>query len=126
MQLRQALKAHIASELEKEKQTKISANKEAVADILAQEFPRQIPFLASVMPESKDQVIQQVAQRHSHIRAGLEALKAQKAGGRTVGREIQADFAGIAGLVGKYAVSPLDKKVEAPSTDIFWPVSRAV
>lgn len=38
----QALKAHVASELAREKKEKVAASKEAVADILAAEYPGHI------------------------------------------------------------------------------------
>jgi len=74
-----ALKAHIASALEAEKREKVKQSKAELFGIIQSEYPNHIQFLSSSSVEAREQVVQQVAQRHAEISARLEVLKSAKA-----------------------------------------------
>ena len=140
-----ALKLHIAAAVDKEKKDKIKASKGELFTIIQSEFPQHIQFLSSSTIEAREQVVQQVAQRHSEIAKRLEDLKSLKAGkasvpgvsqdlaalmqgadvsggslldsfakirehltgGKSVGRDIQADVARMASIYGRSSFCPM-------------------
>ena len=158
-----ALKLHIAAAVDKEKKEKIKASKNELFTIIQSEFPQHIQFLSSSTVEAREQVVQQVAQRHSEIAKRLEDLKSLKAGkasvpgvsqdlaalmqgtdasggslldalakireqltgGKSLGRDIQADVARMASIMGRYAVRALDNKTK-PSSEEALALQRAI
>ena len=74
----QALKLHVAQAMEEEKRARVKESKEALCDVIAQEFPQHVKFLQSAGAESKEQVVQQVAQRYQVVARRVEELQAAK------------------------------------------------
>lgn len=84
MEFAAALKLHVAQCLEDEKRQKVKESKAAICEIIANEFPAHVQFLASASAESREQIVQQVAQRHAVVAKRLEELKSQKSSGPSV------------------------------------------
>jgi len=96
--LRKPVKLHIAAAVEKEKKEKIKASKNELFTIIQSEFPQHIQFLSSSTVEAREQVVQQVAQRHSEIAKRLEDLKSLKAGKASV-PAVSQDLAALTSLM---------------------------
>eukprot|EP00439_Symbiodinium_sp_Y106_P059372 s345_g8.t1 len=132
-----ALKLHITAAADAEKKEKVKESKENLLSIIQAEFPQYIEFLSSSSTEGKESIElkSQKAGKASVPGISLAGLmlgsdskggslldefsriREQLTGAKSVGREIQADLARTATLLGKFAVRSLDSRTRPVSEE---------